>query len=131
MTDLQIYLTLGIFGAVILAIAFDIVDMAVAALLGVSLMMLFGILTGKEILDAMTTGGGPLSLLFGGMVVARVLSKTGIFERIGDRFLQATGQRQTLFAFAHVTDRAGLRGPAKCDNRNLACAGNHRRSAGP
>jgi len=91
MTDLQIYLTLGIFGAVILAIAFDIVDMAVAALLGVSLMMLFGILTGKEILDAMTTGGGPLSLLFGGMVVARVLSKTGIFERIGDRFLQATG----------------------------------------
>jgi Na+/H+ antiporter NhaD/arsenite permease-like protein len=100
MTDFQVYLTLGIFAAVILAIAFDIVDMAVAALLGVSLMMLSGILTGKEILDAMTTGGGPLSLLFGGMVVARVLSKTGIFERIGDRFLYATGgsgKRYLLF----------------------------------
>src|SRR5512135_3360189 len=91
MTDLQIYLTLGIFGAVILAIAFDIVDMMVAALLGVGLMMLFGILTGKEVLEAMRTGGGPLSLLFGGMVVARVLAKTGIFERLGDIFLRSTG----------------------------------------
>ena len=99
MTDLQIYLTLGIFGAVILAIAFDIVDMVVAALLGMSLMMLFGVLTGKEILDAMRTGGGALSLLFGGMVVARVLAKTGIFERLGDHFLHATrgsGKRYLL-----------------------------------
>jgi Na+/H+ antiporter NhaD/arsenite permease-like protein len=98
-TDLQVYFTLGIFGAVILAIAFDIVDMVVAALLGVSLMMLVGVLTGKEVLDAMRTGGGALSLLFGGMVVARVLAKTGIFERLGDRFLHATrgsGRRYLL-----------------------------------
>jgi Na+/H+ antiporter NhaD/arsenite permease-like protein len=100
MTDLQIYLTLGIFGAVILSIAFDLIDMAVAALLGVSMMMLFGLLTGKEILEALSSGGGPLSLLFGGMVVARVLSKTGIFERLGNRFLHATGgsgKRYLLF----------------------------------
>ena len=99
MNDLQIYLTLGIFGAVILAIAFDIIDMLVAALLGMSLMMLFGILSTKEILDAMRTGGGALSLLFGGMVVARVLAKTGIFERLGDHFLHATrgsGKRYLL-----------------------------------
>jgi len=83
MPDLQIYLTIGIFAVVILAIAFDIVDMVIATLLGVSLMMLFRILSGREILDAMRTGGGALSLLFGGMVVARVLAKTGIFERIG------------------------------------------------
>jgi Na+/H+ antiporter NhaD/arsenite permease-like protein len=91
MTDFQIYLTLDIFAAVILAIAFDILDMAIAALLGVSLMMFSGVLTGKEILNAMRTGGGALSLLFGGMVVARVLAKTGLFERLGDRFLHATG----------------------------------------
>ncbi len=99
MTDFQIYLTIGIFAAVILAIAFDIVDMVVAALFGVCLMMLFEILSGKEILDAMRTGGGALSLLFGGMVVARVLAKTGIFERLGDRFLHATrgsGKRYLL-----------------------------------
>ncbi len=91
MTDFQIYLTLGIFAAVIFAIAFDIIDMAIAALLGVSLMIVSGVLTGKEILAATSTGGGVLSLLFGGMVVARVLAKTGIFERLGDRFLHATG----------------------------------------
>ncbi len=91
MSDLQIYLTLGIFAAVILSSAFDLFDMVVAALLGVSLMMLFGILNAKEILDAMKTGGGALSLLFGGMVVARVLAKTGVFERLSDHFLHATG----------------------------------------
>lgn len=100
MTEFQIYLTLGIFVAVILVIAFDIIDMLVSALIGVCLMMLFGILSGKEILDAMKTGGGALSLLFGGMVVARVLSKTGIFERLGDLFLRVTrgsGRRYLLF----------------------------------
>jgi len=47
----------------------------------------------------MRTGGGALSLLFGGMVVARVLAKTGIFERLGDHFLHATrgsGKRYLL-----------------------------------
>ncbi len=100
MTDFQVYLTLGIFAAVILAIAFDVIDMVVAALLGVCLMMLFEILGGKEILDAMRTGGGALSLLFGGMVVARVLAKTGLFERLGELFLRATGgsgKRYLLF----------------------------------
>ncbi len=100
MTDLQTYLTLGIFITVILAIAFDVIDMVVAALLGVCLMMLFGILNTKEILGAMHTGGGALSLLFGGMVVARILAKTGIFERLGDIFLRSTrgsGKRYLLY----------------------------------
>jgi Na+/H+ antiporter NhaD/arsenite permease-like protein len=99
MSDLQIYLTLGIFISVILVIAFDVIDMMVAALLGVSLMFLSGILGEKEILSAARTAGGPLALLFGGMVVARVLSKTGIFERVGFLFLRATrgsGKRYLL-----------------------------------
>ena len=91
MTDLQIYLTLGIFGAVILAIAFDLVDMAVAALLGVCAMISLGILAGEDLIEAMRTAGGPLALLFGGMVVAHVLGKTGIFERVGTVYLHATG----------------------------------------
>jgi Na+/H+ antiporter NhaD/arsenite permease-like protein len=91
MSDIQIYLTLGIFAAVILAIAFDVIDMAVAALLGVCLMMALGILSSDDLLEAIRTAGGPLALLFGGMVVAHVLGKTGIFERIGARYLQATG----------------------------------------
>ena len=58
MSDLQIYLTLGIFASVILVIAFDVIDMVIAALLGVSLMFVFGILGGKEILSATQTAGG-------------------------------------------------------------------------
>jgi len=45
MSDLQIYVTMAVFGAVILAIAFDVIDMAVATLLGVSVLFGFDILT--------------------------------------------------------------------------------------
>ena len=91
MSEFQIYLTLAIFAAVILAIAFDVMDMAIAALIGVCAMIAFGILSPDDLLEAIRTAGGPLSLLFGGMVVAHVLSKTGLFERMGSRFLYATG----------------------------------------
>jgi Na+/H+ antiporter NhaD/arsenite permease-like protein len=91
MTDFQIYLTLGVFAAVILLIAFDLIDMTVAALLGVSVLIVFGILDGSDLMPIVHTAGGPLSLLFGGMVVARVIGKTGIFDWIGEAFLRATG----------------------------------------
>lgn len=91
MTDFQIYLTIGVFVAVILLIAFDLIDMVVAALLGVSVLIVFGILDGNDLMPIVHTAGGPLSLLFGGMVVARVIGKTGIFDWIGDAFLRATG----------------------------------------
>jgi Na+/H+ antiporter NhaD/arsenite permease-like protein len=91
MTDLQITLTIAIFGGVILLIALDVVDMAVAALLGVSILLALGILQTDDLIEASKTAGGPLALLFGGMVVARVLAKTGLFERFGDRLLGATG----------------------------------------
>jgi Na+/H+ antiporter NhaD/arsenite permease-like protein len=91
MTDFQIYLTIGVFAAVILLIALDLIDMTVAALLGVSVLLVFGILDGSDLMPIVHTAGGPLSLLFGGMVVARVIGKTGIFDWIGDAFLRATG----------------------------------------
>ena len=91
MTDFQMYFTIGIFAAVILLIAFDLIDMAVAALLGVSVLIAFGILDGGDLMPIVHTAGGPLALLFGGMVVARMIAKTGIFEWLGDAFLRATG----------------------------------------
>jgi Na+/H+ antiporter NhaD/arsenite permease-like protein len=105
MTDLQIYLTIAIFGGVILLIALDLVDMVVAALLGVSLMLALGLLTTDDLLAAAVTAGGPLALLFGGMVVARVLGKTGIFDRFGERMLRATagsGRRFLLLLVGFV-----------------------------
>ena len=91
MTDLQIYLTISVFVAVILLIAFDLIDMTVAALLGVSLLFTFGILDGSDLVPIIRTAGGPLALLFGGMVVARILDKTGAFEWLGEYVLHATG----------------------------------------
>ena len=91
MTDFHVYLTIGVFAAVILLIALDLIDMTVAALLGVSVLLVFGILDGSDLMPIVHTAGGPLSLLFGGMVVARVIGKTGIFDWIGDAFLRATG----------------------------------------
>ena len=91
MTDFQIYLTIGVFAAVILLIAFDLIDMTVAALLGVSLLFTFGILDGSDLVPIIRTAGGPLALLFGGMVVARILDKTGAFEWLGEYVLHATG----------------------------------------
>lgn len=91
MTDFQLYVTLGVFAAVILLIAFDLIDMAVAALLGVSVLIICGVLDGGDLLPVVETASGPLALLFGGMVVARVISKTGIFEWLGDFLLRATG----------------------------------------
>jgi Na+/H+ antiporter NhaD/arsenite permease-like protein len=74
MTELQIYLTIGVFAGVILVIAFDLIDMAVAALLGVCILLALGLLDSNDLLAAVVTVGVPLSLLFGGMVVARVLA---------------------------------------------------------
>ena len=105
MTDVQIYMTMVVFGAVILAIAFDLIDMAVAALLGVSMLFGFNILAEEDVIAAMKTAGGPLALLFGGMVVARTLAGTGIFDRIGTVYLRATkgsGKRFLLLLIALV-----------------------------
>lgn len=91
MSDLQVAVTLLVFAGVILAIAFSLIDMAVAALLGVSVMLCFGVFTRNEFLNATQTAGGSIALLFGGMVVARTLVPTGIFDQVGNRFLRATG----------------------------------------
>jgi Na+/H+ antiporter NhaD/arsenite permease-like protein len=111
MSDLQIYITLAVFGGVILAIAFDVLDMAVATLLGVSVLIALGILRPAALQAAMQTAAGPLSLLFGGMVVAHTLGSTGIFERVGGVFLRATrgsGRRFLLLLIALVAPVCAL-----------------------
>jgi Na+/H+ antiporter NhaD/arsenite permease-like protein len=90
MTQLQIVVTFVVFAAVILAIAFNLLDMTLTSLLGVSIMLLFGVFTRKEFMNAAQTAGGAISLLFGGMVVARTLVPTGIFDQVGTLFLRAT-----------------------------------------
>ena len=90
MTDLQTIITFVVFGTVLLPIALDLLDMVLAALLGVSSLTAFGVFTLQDILNVVRTFGGPLALLFGGMVVARTLMPTGLFDYIGNIFLGAT-----------------------------------------
>jgi len=90
MTDLQTIITFVVFGGVILVIALDLLDLALAALLGVSTLIAFGVFTRQDILNIVRTFGGSLALLFGGMVVARTLMPTGLFDYIGSIFLRAT-----------------------------------------
>lgn len=97
--DWHAVLTFAVFGSVILAIALDVTDMALASLLGVSVLTLLGTFTGEDVQDVFRTLRGPLALLFGGMVVARMLSISGIFENIGTRFLiftKGSGRRFLL-----------------------------------
>ena len=111
MSDLQVYITLAVFGAVILAIAFDVIDMAVATLLGVSVLVGLGILHESSFVATMKTAGGPLLLLFGGMVVAHMLGSTGIFDRVGSAYLRATrgsGRRFLLLLIALVAPVCAL-----------------------
>jgi Na+/H+ antiporter NhaD/arsenite permease-like protein len=90
MTEFQIYLTFGIFAGVILAIAFNVIDMTLATLLGVSILIVAGVSTQDNVLHTQQMAGGPIALLFGGMVVARILRTTDLFERVGGLFLCAT-----------------------------------------
>ena len=88
--DFQTTTTLIVFAVVILLIAFDVIDMMLAALLGVSTLIVAGVLNSQDVVNINRTAGGPIALLFGGMVVARVLAPTGIFERLGTYYLRAT-----------------------------------------
>jgi len=102
MTDLQTIVSVAVFSCVILSIALNIFDIALAGMLGVSTLLIFGIITQEDILNIVRTSGATFALLFGGMVVARSLTPTGIFDQVAVRFLRATrgsGRRYLLGLF--------------------------------
>lgn len=103
--NMQNIVIIAVFIGVIAAIAFDVMDMLLAALLGVCVLIIAGILNQQDVLNVTRTADGALALLFGGMVVARVLVPTGIFEYVGSRYLLATrgsGKRFLLGLFILV-----------------------------
>jgi Na+/H+ antiporter NhaD/arsenite permease-like protein len=108
MTDLQMLATFVVFTAVLLAVTANLMDMAVAAMLGVSVLIVFGIYNHQDILSATRSADGSLSLLFGGMVVARTLEPTGVFDHIGTRFLLLTGGSGKRFLLGLILLVAGL-----------------------
>jgi len=76
------------FVAVIVAIALNLLDVAVAALLGAVLLRLLGIVSQETAVSSINVGNDTIALFFGGMVVARALIPTGIFDYLGARVLR-------------------------------------------
>ena len=76
------------FAGVILAIALNWLDLAVAGLLGAVLLRLLGIVSQQSAVSSINVGFDTIGLFFGGMVVARALIPTGIFDYLGARVLR-------------------------------------------
>lgn len=92
-------LALIVFGAVLLVIVLDLADMTVVAMIGVSAAILLGLVTSHTAAQTLALAGEPLALLFGGMVVARVLIPTGLFDWAGVqlcRLSHGSGRRLLL-----------------------------------
>lgn len=97
-----------VFATVIGLIAFDLIDLAVAAMAGTILFDAIGVLDGDDIIGVIDSGGGTIALLFGGMVVARVLVPTGLFEWLGNRLVDFAGGSGKRLALGMVAITAPL-----------------------
>jgi Na+/H+ antiporter NhaD/arsenite permease-like protein len=119
MTEFQTIFTLVVFAAVILAIAFDVVDMVLAALLGVAALIVVGVFSSQDVIKVTTNSGGPLALLFGGMIVAGVLAPTGLFDWSARAICGSPRQRPPLSDRSRHSRRHLVRLPAQRDDRGL------------
>ena len=98
-------IALGTFATVILAIASNRVHLSVAAMLGTVVLLLTGVLSAQEASETINPAEAMISLFFGGMVTARTLIATGLFDYLGAsalRFVRGDGRRLmiTIVAFA-------------------------------
>ena len=87
------------FAAVIVSIALDWLDLAVAGLLGAIFLRLLGIVSKDTAVSGVNAGLDTIGLFFGGMVVARGLVPTGIFDYLGAivlRIVRGDGRRLLL-----------------------------------
>jgi Na+/H+ antiporter NhaD/arsenite permease-like protein len=86
----------GIFAAVIVAIATNRMHMTVAAALGAVILLVTGVLSAQQTSETINPGEDTIALFFGGMVMARTLIPTGLFEFLGAialRLVRGEGKR--------------------------------------
>jgi Na+/H+ antiporter NhaD/arsenite permease-like protein len=104
--EFQSIIIISVFIGVIIVIAFDLIDMVLAALIGICALIVAGVFDRQAMLNIFETSDGSVALLFGGMVVARTLRPTGIFDWVSTRFLILTcgsGKRFLLGLLLLVT----------------------------
>ena len=96
---------LAVFLGLFVALVLDVIDLAVGGMLAVAAVLAAGILDPSDLRSGASAAGPTLCLLFGGMVLVRILTPTGLFDRLGYlmvRFAKGSGAR-LLVAFALAT----------------------------
>jgi len=89
-------IAVGIFAAVIVAIATNRMHMTVAAALGAVVLLLTGVLSAQQTSETINPGEDTIALFFGGMAIARTLIPTGLFDFLGAialRLVRGEGKR--------------------------------------
>ncbi len=93
---------LAVFLVLLAALVLDLIDLAVGGMLAVAAVLAAGVLDPADLVSGASAAGPTLCLLFGGMVLVRILTPTGLFDRLGFmlvRFARGSGAR-LLIAFA-------------------------------
>jgi Na+/H+ antiporter NhaD/arsenite permease-like protein len=84
------------FATVILAIASNRIHLTVAAMLGTVVLLVTGVLSARDVSETINPAEAMIALFFGGMVMARTLIATGLFDylgAIGLRLVRGDGRR--------------------------------------
>lgn len=94
---------LATFATVILAAASNRVRLTVAAMIGTVVLLVTGVLSAQEASETINPAEATISLFFGGMVLARTLMATGLFDYLGAitlRLVRGDGRRLMLLIVA-------------------------------
>jgi len=95
--DWQGILAIIVFASVILLIAFDVINLTLAAILGAAVLRASGVTTVSQAVGYVAEAHATIALFFGGMVIVRAFTPTGIFEFIGVlvyRLSKGSGKRR-------------------------------------
>ena len=98
---MEIYLALGIFAVAFALIAFEVFDKSLVALFGALSMVILGILSPEEAIEAIEFE--TILLLLGMMILVHIASKSGIFEWLNVKIASFTkGNPLYIFLFFSI-----------------------------
>jgi Na+/H+ antiporter NhaD/arsenite permease-like protein len=89
-------IALSTFVAVVLAVASNRVHLALVAMLGAVVLLVTGVLSAQGLTETINPAESIIALFFGGMVVVRTLTATGLFNYLGAialRLMRGDGRR--------------------------------------
>jgi Citrate transporter len=100
-------IAVGTFATVILAVASNRIHLTVAAMLGTVVLLVTGVLSARDVSETINPAEAMIALFFGGMVMARTLIATGLFDylgAIGLRLVRGDGRRLLIAPTRRLAD---------------------------